>query len=144
MFHVDGTECRACGHLMVHFTTVNTLVFCHVTLHLWGRIFKRFPDLRGLSFADDGNIIGRLSQALRLIAASKPVFKLDGNLDFNVGKTMFLAKGTTARHVYERAHFFLQNDPSLQDIAHDFTLNMFSVQAQTPTSRNTWRRIVSS
>jgi hypothetical protein len=52
-----------------------------------------FPDLRGLALADDGNIIGRLSQALRLIAASKPVFKLDGNLDFNLGKTMFLAKG---------------------------------------------------
>ena len=104
------------------------MVFCHVTLHLWGRVFKMFPDLRGLAFADDGNIIGRLSQALRLIAASKPVFKLDGNLDFNLGKTMFLAKGTTARHVYDRAKFFLQNDPNLQDIAHDFTLNMFSVQ----------------
>ena len=26
-----------------------------VTLHLWGRIFKKFPDLRGLAFADDGN-----------------------------------------------------------------------------------------
>ena len=68
------------------------MVFCHVTLHLWGRVFKMFPDLRGLAFADDGNIIGRLSQALRLIAASKPVFKLDGNLDFNLGKTMLLAK----------------------------------------------------
>ena len=41
---------------------------------------------------------------------------------------MFLAKGTTDRQVYERSHFFLQNDPSLQDIAHNFTLNMFSVQ----------------
>ena len=87
-----------------------------------------FPALRGLAFADDGNIIGRLSQALKLIAAAKPVFKLDGNLDFNLGKTMFLAKGTTARHVYQRAQFFLQNDPSLQGIAHDFTSNMFSVE----------------
>ena len=25
-------------------------VFCHVTLHLWGRVFKMFPDLRGLAF----------------------------------------------------------------------------------------------
>ena len=41
---------------------------------------------------------------------------------------MFLAKGSTARHVYERAQVFLQNDPSLQDIAQDFTPNMFSVQ----------------
>ncbi len=48
--------------------------------------------------------------------------------DFNLGKTMSLAKGTTARHVYERAQVFLQNDPSLQDIAQDFTPNMFSVQ----------------
>jgi hypothetical protein len=65
---------------------------------------------------------------LKLIAASKPVFKLHGNLDFNLGKAMFLAKGTTARHVYERVKFFLQNDLSLQDIVHDFTFNMFSVK----------------
>ncbi len=58
----------------------------------------------------------------------KPGFKLDGNLDFNLGKAMFLAKGTTAHHVCDRAQFFLQNDPSLQDIAQDFTLNMFFVQ----------------
>ena len=87
-----------------------------------------FPALRGLAFADDGNIIGRLSQALKLIAAAKPVFKLDGNLDFNLGKTMFLAKDTTVRHVYQRTQFFLQNDPNLQDIAQDFTSNMFSVE----------------
>jgi hypothetical protein len=41
---------------------------------------------------------------------------------------MFLTKGTTARYVYESANFFLQTDPSLQDIAHDFTFNMFSVK----------------
>ena len=29
------------------------MVFCHVTLHLWGRVFKMFPALRGLAFADD-------------------------------------------------------------------------------------------
>ena len=75
------------------------MYFCLVTLHLWGRIFKKFPDLRDLAYADDGNIIGRLSQALRLISEFKLTFKLDGNLDFNLGKTMFLAQGTTARHV---------------------------------------------
>ena len=68
------------------------MVFCLVTLHLWGRIFKMFPVLRGLAYADDGNTIGRLSQFFKLAAVSKPVFKLDGNLDFNMGKTMFLAK----------------------------------------------------
>ena len=94
----------------------------------FGNVFKKFHDLRGLAFADDGNVIGRLSQALRLISELKPGFKLDGNLDFNLGKTMFLTKGTTVRHVYDRAQFFLQNDPSLQDIAHDLTSNMFSVE----------------
>ena len=87
-----------------------------------------FPALRGLVFVDDGNIIGRLSQALRLITTVKSVFKLDDNLDFNLGKTMFLTKETTVRHVYQRTQFFLQNDPSLQGIAHDFTSNMFSVE----------------
>ena len=73
-------------------------------------------------------VIGRLSQALKLITTSKSVFKLDVNLDFNLDKTMFLTKGTTGSHVYERTEFFLQNDPSLQDIVHDFTFNMFSVE----------------
>ena len=73
-----------------------------------------FLDLRGVVFPDDGNIIGRMSQVLSLIASSKPVFKLDDNLDFNMGKTMFLSKGTTTRYMYDR-----------------------------PTSRNTWIRIVS-
>ena len=58
---------------------------------------------------------------MSLISELKPGFKLDGNLDFNLGKTMFLGKG-------DQAKFFLQNDPRLQDITQDFTLNMFSVQ----------------
>jgi hypothetical protein len=41
---------------------------------------------------------------------------------------MILAKGPTARHVYERAQHFLQNDPDLQGIANDFTQAMFMVQ----------------
>jgi hypothetical protein len=48
--------------------------------------------------------------------------------NFNLGKTMFLTKGTTGRHVYQRANFFLQNDPNLQDITYDFTFNMLSVE----------------
>ena len=42
-----------------------------------------------------------------------------------MGKTEFLAKGPTARHVYERARYFLQTDPDLQGIANDFTPDMF-------------------
>ena len=102
------------------------MVYCIVTLHLWGRIFKMFPELRGLAYADDETTIGRLSQVLKLAAVSKPVFKLDGNLDFNMGKTKFLAKGPTARHVYERAQYFLQTGPDLQGIANDFTPEMFT------------------
>jgi hypothetical protein len=45
-----------------------------------------------------------------------------------VGKTLIQAKGPTGRHVYERAQFFLQNDPDLQGIPNYFTLDMFSVQ----------------
>ena len=62
-----------------------------------------FPELRGLAYADDGTTIGRLSQALKLAAVSKPVFKLDDNLEFNMGKIEFLTKGPTTHHVYERA-----------------------------------------
>jgi hypothetical protein len=80
-----------------------------------------FPELRGLAYADDTTTIGRFWQALKLPGVSKPVFKSDGNLDFNMGKTEFLAKGPTARHVFERAQYFLQTDPDLQGIANDFT-----------------------
>jgi hypothetical protein len=104
------------------------MAYCIFTLHLWGRIFKSFPELRGLAYADDETTIGRLSQVLKLATLSKPVFKLDGNLDFNMGKTEFLAKGPTALHVYERAQYFLQTDPDLQGIANDFTPEMFTVK----------------
>ena len=42
------------------------MVYSLVTLHLWVRIFKMFPELRGLSYSDDGTTIGRLSQDLKL------------------------------------------------------------------------------
>jgi hypothetical protein len=87
-----------------------------------------FPEFRGLAYVDDGNIIGRVSQPLNLTTVKKPVFNLDGSLDFNMDKTMILAKGITARHVYERAQYFLQNDPDLQGIVKDFNQEMFSVQ----------------
>ena len=66
---------------------------------------------------------------MKLVAASQPTFKLDGNLDFNMGKTKFLAKGPiSARHVYERAQHFLRTDPELQGILNDFTPEMFTVE----------------
>jgi hypothetical protein len=46
-----------------------------------------------VTYADDDNIIGRFSQALKFTAECNPVFKSDGNLDFNMGKTMVLVKG---------------------------------------------------
>jgi len=57
------------------------------------------------------------------------MFKEDDNLDFNMGKTEFLAKGPiSARHLYERTQHFLRTDPALQDIAKDFTPEMFTVE----------------
>ena len=88
-----------------------------------------FPELRGLAYADDETTIGRLSQAMKLVGAGQPMLKLDGNLDFNMGKTKFLAKGPiSARHLYERAQHFLRPDPALQGIANDFTPEMFTVE----------------
>jgi hypothetical protein len=58
--------------------------------------------------------IGRLSLPLKILGAAQPLFKEDGNLDFNMGKTKFLAKGSlSTRHMYERAQHFLQTDPAL-------------------------------
>ncbi len=87
-----------------------------------------FPELRSLAYVDDETTIGRFSQVLKLVVVSKSVFKSDGNLDFNMEKTMILAKGPTARHVYERAQHFLQNDPDLQDMTKNFIEEMFTVQ----------------
>ena len=49
----------------------------------------------------------------------------DGNLDFNIDKTKILTKGPTTQHVFNLAKHFLDNDPDLQEIANDFTLDMF-------------------
>jgi hypothetical protein len=69
------------------------MIFCIVTLHLWGILFRKYPELRGLAYADDGNAVGRLSLALQFLCEGQTLFKEDGNLDFNMGKTKFLAKG---------------------------------------------------
>ncbi len=63
---------------------------------------------------------------LKFIEGSKPVFKSDGNLHFNMGKTMILANDPTACHVYERSQNFLQNDFILQ--CRMISPPMFSVQ----------------
>jgi hypothetical protein len=57
------------------------------------------------------------------------MFKEDGNLDFNMGKTKFLAKGTiSARHLYERAQHFLRTIPAIRHLANEFTQEMFTVE----------------
>jgi hypothetical protein len=33
------------------------MIFCIVTLHLWGILFRKYPELRGLAYADDGNSV---------------------------------------------------------------------------------------
>jgi hypothetical protein len=79
--------------------------------------------------ADDETTVGRLSLALKFLAAAQPLFKEDGNLDFNMGKTKFLAKGSiSVRHLYERDQHFLQTDPAFQHMVNDFTLEMFTVE----------------
>ncbi len=103
-------------------------VWSHFTSSVRDRIFKNFSELRDLTYADDDKIICLLSQALKFTVVWKPVFKLDGNLDFNMGKIIILTKEPTGRHVYERSKYFLENDPDLQGIANDFTPDMFSVQ----------------
>jgi hypothetical protein len=57
-----------------------------------------------------------------------PVFKKDGNLDFNISKTKVFAKGPSADHMFERAKHFLDTDPDLADIAHHFTRDMFTTE----------------
>jgi hypothetical protein len=88
-----------------------------------------FPDLRGLAYADDETTIGRLSLSLKFLGAAQPLFKEDGNLDFNMGKTKFLVKGSiSVCHLYERAQHFLQSDPGLQHMSNVFTPEMFTVE----------------
>ena len=36
------------------------------SLHLWGRIFGNFPEIKGLVYANDDNIIVTLSTTLKL------------------------------------------------------------------------------
>ncbi len=80
-------------------------------------------------YADDETTVGRHSLALKFLGADQPLFKEDGNLDFNMGKTKFLGKGSiSVRHLYERDQHFLQTDPGFQHMVNDFTLEMFTVE----------------
>jgi hypothetical protein len=79
------------------------MVFCLVTLHLWGRIFGKFPEIKDLAYTDDDNIIAKLLTSLKLISMLALVFKKDVNLVFNISKTKVLAKGPLADHLFERA-----------------------------------------
>ena len=54
---------------------------------------SHIPEIKGLAYADDGNIIAKLSTALKLISMLAPVFKKDANLVFDIRKTKVLAKG---------------------------------------------------
>jgi hypothetical protein len=60
------------------------MIFWFDTLHLWGRIFGKFPQIKGLSYSDDGNIIVKRSTVLKIISMLEPVFKKDSNLVFNI------------------------------------------------------------
>jgi hypothetical protein len=59
-----------------------------------------------------------------------------------MGKTEFLEKDPTVRHVFEQAKYFLQTDPDLQDIANDFTPEMFKTMGievlGTPTDTDAY------
>ncbi len=69
------------------------MIFCLVTLHLWGHIFGKFPQIKGLAYADDDNII----------------------------KTKVLTERASVDHLFEHAKHFLDTDPDLEDIGHHFT-----------------------
>jgi hypothetical protein len=87
--------------LRTYFGFLSHSIQKYVTLHVWGRSVK---------------------------SLNKTVFKLDVNLDFSMGKTEFLGKEPVTRHVYERTQYSLQTDPDLQDIANDFTPEMYTVK----------------
>ena len=55
------------------------MVFCLVTLHLWGHIFSKFPEIKVLAYTDDGNIIAKLSTDLKPMSILTPFFKEDAN-----------------------------------------------------------------
>ncbi len=74
------------------------MIFCLVTLHLWGHIFGKFPDVKVLTYSDDGNIIVKLSTTLKIISMLAPVFKKDANLVFNINKTKVLGKDPSTDH----------------------------------------------
>jgi hypothetical protein len=56
------------------------------------------------------------------------VFKKDGKLVLNIGKTKFLTKEPSTDHLFERANHFLDTDPDLADISHHFTCDMFKTE----------------
>jgi hypothetical protein len=104
------------------------MIFCLVTLHLWGRIFGKFPEIKGLAYADDGNVIAKLSTALKLISMLAPVFKKDANSFLISARQRFslrVPRQTICLNVQN-----ISSTPTLTlgDVAHHFTRDMFTTE----------------
>jgi hypothetical protein len=110
-------------------TAKNLLFFASLAFTFGAFFSRKYPEMRGVAYADDGTVVGRLSLALKFLGEGQPLFKEDGNLDFNILKTKFLTKGPiSARHMFERVQHFLRTIPSIHHLAGEFTQEMFTVE----------------
>jgi hypothetical protein len=71
------------------------LIFNLTVHHIWGRVLAKFQGVRTVSYADDGYIKGKLSEALRVLTELKHVLKEDEGLELDISKTDILPKDIT-------------------------------------------------
>jgi hypothetical protein len=83
---------------------------------------SHIPEIKGLAYADDGNIIAKLSTAFKLISMLAPVFKKDAN---HQRFSLRVPRQTICLNAQKH---FLDTDPDLADIAHHFTRDMFTTE----------------
>ena len=66
------------------------LIFNLTIHHLLGRVLSKFQETRVIVYPDDGYIKSKLSVDLQVLTEVKAVFKEDGGLEINCGKTSIL------------------------------------------------------
>jgi hypothetical protein len=101
------------------------LIFNVTIHHLWVRVLTKFPEVRAITYDDDGYIKEKLSIALQVLTELKAVFKADSGLDLNVAKTSILTKGVTDQTVFDMAQTIMEATASLAHLRNDFLVDSF-------------------
>ena len=91
------------------------LIFNLTTLHFWGRVLGKHPQVRALPYPDDDYIKTKMSATLQVLT----------ELQDDVSKTSVLPKGFTRETTFDVEHNIINVIPALTHSSGDVVLTSF-------------------